>query len=107
MTIAQFIKALKSFARPKHDWIVLGNGSICIRDHINADPINVVAISIDPTYAFRLLQGQDDDGEEARRILGMTEGDYTDISNEISGDSAPGDPLRIPILKALNMKITQ
>jgi hypothetical protein len=104
MTLAIFYRKLKRYARPAHDWICLGDGSICIRDHINADPMRLLCVEVDPTYAFRI--DSDEVGDEEKRILRLTEEDWTDLSNAIAGDTVRDpDPIRNAILAALKMPL--
>ena len=103
MTIPDFIDAIKPLARPRHDWILLGDGSICVRDRLGADPINMLAYSMDSDFNdFAWIR--DDADERARVILGIDRGSFDRLANVVAGSCSVKNGVRLAVIQALNME---
>ena len=103
MTLLEFLDALQPLARPAHDWIILGDSSICIRDKMNHDPINVLAHQLDPS--FKVGDEMDDyDGTRAQKILNMTNREFHRLEKAVTGECSQRNMLRRQLLASLNMK---
>jgi hypothetical protein len=103
MTLAEFITRLRPLARPAHDWIILGDATICVRDVLNGDPINLVAQSISPHFDQSWWR-HDDADTMARQILRMSPKDFDRLVNAVSGQCTRRNQLRKNILSALHMR---
>lgn len=104
-SVEQFLEAFAAVAELpiKQDWIVLGDGSICVRDRVSADPINWLAMHLEPWFSDAQWQ-TDEDGEQARAILNMTPTAFERVANACCGECSRNNKVRQRLLAILELE---